>query len=101
MTMRKKADPKRGRLLQHLIGQEIKRLRAKENLTQATLAQAVNLSPGMLCKLEKGLTSSSLETLQALSEVLSVPIATFFHRYDERKSWEVGRRKYSTATTTT
>ena len=39
----------------------------------------------MLSKIENGLTSPSLNTLQTLSAALGVPVTAFFRRYEERR----------------
>ena len=41
--------------------------------------------PGMLSKIENGLTSPSLTTLKTLSAALGVPVTAFFRRYEERR----------------
>ena len=49
------------------------------------LAAATGLSLGMLSKIENGITSPSLTTLQSLSRALGVPVTAFFRRYEERR----------------
>ena len=39
----------------------------------------------MLSKIENGMTSPSLTTLQSLSRALGVPVTAFFRRYEERR----------------
>ena len=51
----------------------------------AELAQLTGLSIGMLSKIENGNTSPSLTTLQTLANALSVPITSFFRRFEERR----------------
>lgn len=73
------------RNLEAAIGRELRAFRRQQGLTVADLAQATGLSIGMLSKIENGLTSPSLSTLQALSHALSAPITAFFRRYEERR----------------
>ena len=40
----------------------------------------------MLSKIENGMTSPSLTTLQALSRALGVPVTAFFRRFEERRN---------------
>ena len=40
----------------------------------------------MLSKIENGITSPSLTTLQALSHALGVPVTAFFRRFEEERS---------------
>lgn len=60
--------------------------RKKLGITVADLARGTGLSVGMLSKIENGLISPSLTTLQTLSRALGVPITSFFQRYEEPRS---------------
>lgn len=71
--------------LEVAIGHEVRNFRSKQALTVAELARAADLSSGMLSKIENGLTSPSLATLQALSKALHVPVTAFFRRYEEER----------------
>ena len=73
------------RNLETAIGREVRAFRRQQGMTVAALAQATGLSIGMLSKIENGLTSPSLTTLQILSHALSAPITAFFRRYEERR----------------
>jgi transcriptional regulator with XRE-family HTH domain len=75
----------RENLLEVAIGREVKAFRTKLGITVSDLAAAAKLSPGMLSKIENGLTSPSLSTLQTLSTALGVPVTAFFRRYEERR----------------
>jgi transcriptional regulator with XRE-family HTH domain len=82
-------DPHRARprekVLEVAIGRELRLQRRQRRITVAELAQATGLSAGMLSKIENGLTSPSLTTLQALSQALAVPLTTFFRRFEETR----------------
>ena len=78
------AEP-REKVLEVAIGRELRAFRRQRNLTVAELAQATGLSIGMLSKIENGLTSPSLTTLQALANALGVPLTAFFRGYEERR----------------
>jgi transcriptional regulator with XRE-family HTH domain len=54
-------------------------------MTVAELARLAGLSAGMLSKIENGMTSPSLATLQSLSRALHVPVTAFFRRYEEER----------------
>ena len=71
--------------LETAIGREVRDFRKARNMTVAELAEATGLSVGMLSKIENGVTSASLTTLQVLSAALSVPITAFFRRFEERR----------------
>lgn len=76
----------REKVLEVAIGREVRAFRKKLGITVADLAQATNLSLGMLSKIENGITSPSLTTLQALSRALGVPVTAFFRRFEEERS---------------
>lgn len=78
-------DGARANLLEVAIGREVRAFRNKLDMTLADLAAGAGLSPGMLSKIENGLTSPSLSTLQGLSRALGVPVTAFFRRYEERR----------------
>lgn len=71
--------------LESAIGRQVRDFRQKLNLTVMELAKAANLSPGMLSKIENGMTSPSLGTLQAVSNALNVPVTALFRRYEEHR----------------
>lgn len=74
-----------GNRLEVAIGREVRTFRKAHGLTVAGLAQAAGLSPGMLSKIENGITSPSLATLQALSAALDVPVTALFRRFEEER----------------
>ena len=53
--------------LEIAIGQQVRVFRKQLHMTVAEVASQASLSPGMLSKIENGLTSPSLATLKALS----------------------------------
>ena len=67
------------------IGGEVREFRKKLDMTVAELAKASGLSAGMLSKIENGMTSPSLATLQALSRALHVPVTSFFRKFEEEQ----------------
>ena len=71
--------------LEVAIGRQVRAFRQKLDLTVAALAKHARLSVGMLSKIENGLTSPSLATLQALSTALNVPVTTFFRKFEEQR----------------
>ncbi len=71
--------------LEAAIGREVRAHRRAMGMTVADLAQATGLSSGMLSKIENGLASPSLGTLQTLSHALSTPITALFRGYEERR----------------
>jgi transcriptional regulator with XRE-family HTH domain len=74
-----------GARLEVAIGREVREFRKKLDMTVADLAKLADLSAGMLSKIENGMTSPSLDTLQALSRALHVPVTAFFRRYEEER----------------
>ncbi len=71
--------------LEVAIGRAVRGFRLEKHLTVADLARMTGLSIGMLSKIENGVTSPSLTTLQSLSHALSVPITGFFSRFEEHR----------------
>ena len=63
----------RDSMLEVAIGREVRAFRNKLGITASDLAKAAGLSLGMLSKIENGVTSASLTTLQRLSKALGVP----------------------------
>jgi transcriptional regulator with XRE-family HTH domain len=71
--------------LEMSLGREIRRLRKKYGMTVIALASQAGLSSGMLSKIENGLTSPSLSTIQALAAALNVSVTTLFRRHERRR----------------
>jgi len=71
--------------LETAIGREVREFRKRQEMTVAELAKLADLSAGMLSKIENGMTSPSLATLQALSRALHVPVTAFFRKYEEER----------------
>lgn len=76
---------KKEKNLEVAIGREVRKFRRKQGSTVAELAAATGLSIGMLSKIENGLTSPSLTTLQSLAHALQVPLTSFFQRFEEAR----------------
>lgn len=73
------------RNLEAAIGRQVRELRKRQRLTVAELAAQAGLSTGMLSKIENGLSSPSLNTLQVLANALSVPLMQLFARFEEAR----------------
>lgn len=73
------------RNLEAAIGRALRAVRQQQGMTVVELSARSNISIGMLSKIENGITSPSLTTLQTLSHALSIPITTFFRSYEERR----------------
>lgn len=71
--------------LEVAIGRQVREYRVKLAMTVADLARQAGLSAGMLSKIENGGTSPSLDTLQALSKALNVPVTAFFRKFEEQR----------------
>ena len=78
-------DGDREKVLELAIGREVRAFRRQQQITVAELSQMTGLSIGMLSKIENGNTSPSLTTLQTLSNTLSVPLTSFFRRFEESR----------------
>lgn len=71
--------------LEVAIGLEVRMLRKHGGMTIAELAEASDVSIGMLSKIENGLTSPSLTSLQSIAHALGVPISTLLRRFEEAR----------------
>jgi transcriptional regulator with XRE-family HTH domain len=70
------------RSLARYLGHTIRRLRQKNKLTIGEVAAQVELSAGMLSKIENGQASTSLDSLQRIAKALGVTIADLFRDYN-------------------
>ena len=71
--------------LEAAIGRSVRSFRRQKAMTVADLSKQTGLSIGMLSKIENGITSPSLSTMQSLAHALSVPITAFFRRFEENR----------------
>ncbi len=76
---------RRHHTLEMSLGREIRQLRKQYGMTVIALAHQAGLSSGMLSKIENGLTSPSLATIQALASALNVSITALFRRHEQRR----------------
>ncbi len=65
------------------IGQRIRQLRIKNNLTQEELASRCELTKGFLSQLENGIATPSLPALMDIVEALGTSMSTFFREEEE------------------
>lgn len=68
--------------LDRFLGQTIHHLRAQNGLTLAEVSQKAGISRGMLSKIENGLSSTSLDTLEQLANALGVTLSRLFQGYN-------------------
>jgi transcriptional regulator with XRE-family HTH domain len=78
-----KVREERENILEVAIGREVRAFRHQSGMTIADLSNRTGLSIGMLSKIENGNTSPSLSTLQALAHAMSVPLTSFFRRFED------------------
>lgn len=69
--------------LEVAIGRQVRDLRKRQRMTGSELANQAGLSVGMLSKIENGVISPSLTTLQTLANALRVPLVQLFSGYEE------------------
>jgi len=74
-----------GNSLEAAIGTQVREFRQKLDMTVVELAKVAGLSAGMLSKIEHGLTSPSLSTMQSLAKALHVPVTALFRRFEEER----------------
>ncbi len=78
-----------GPTLEQALGVQVRGLRLAIGPDGLDLASAAGISVGMLSKIENGLISPSLSTLQAISNVLNVPLSTLFASFEEKRDCSV------------
>ncbi|MBE5739135.1 MAG: helix-turn-helix transcriptional regulator [Clostridiales bacterium] len=64
--------------IRQIIASNIASLRKKNNMTQNELAERLNYSDNAVSRWERGDVTPSIETLQQISEIFSVPLESFF-----------------------
>lgn len=60
------------------MGQQIKRIRKEQQLSQMQLAEKCNFEKASMSRIESGQSNVTISTLEKISKALSVPIADFF-----------------------
>ncbi len=68
--------------LDRFLGNTIRQLRIQHSLTLAEVSQRAGISRGMLSKIENGLSSTSLDTLEQLANALGVTLSRLFQSYN-------------------
>lgn len=74
------------------IGSRITEIRLSKKLTQAQLAEKVNLSVETISRLERAISFPSLKTLEYIAKALGVPLKSFFDFADSEPKNEVYER---------
>ena len=64
--------------LKKIIGTNIIRIRRIENLNQTALAKKIDISRKQLCKIERGETYPTADTIQRIADGLAVPVKELF-----------------------
>lgn len=67
------------------IGEKIKSIRVKKNLTQEELADRCELTKGFISQVERDLTSPSIATLMDILEGLGTNLKDFFNETVDEK----------------
>lgn len=68
------------------IGEKIRKLREKENITQNALANRAGVSPTYIYQLEQGLKSPTVEYLGYICAGLNISLAEFFAEEQSEKN---------------
>jgi transcriptional regulator with XRE-family HTH domain len=84
MATSKSAVPRdsNGRTLDQYLGNAIRELRLRHNLTIANVAERAEISRGMLSKIENGQTSTSLDTLSNIASALGITLSNLFRNFN-------------------
>ena len=65
-----------------IIGNRIQSKRKSKNLTQEQMAEYLDVTPGYISQLERGVTKINLDTLSSISEYLECDITDFICKSD-------------------
>ena len=86
MGISRSADARnsRGRTLDQYLGNAIRELRLRHNLTIANVAESAEISRGMLSKIENGQTWTSLDTLSNIANALGIILSSLFRNFNVR-----------------
>jgi transcriptional regulator with XRE-family HTH domain len=71
-----------GKALDRFLGNTIHQLRIQHGLTLAEVSKRAGISRGMLSKIENGLSSTSLDTLEQLANALGITLSRLFQGYN-------------------
>lgn len=71
--------------LEKRIGEVIKRLRAQANLTLSDLSAGAGMSSAMLSRIENGMATASLDSLERLCHALGIGMADLFKKTDAKE----------------
>ena len=74
--------------LSYELGKRIKSLRKKAGLTQEELANAINISPHFLSRIENGKEKPSLDTIEKIAETLDVSVYDLFKFDTQSKTYK-------------
>jgi transcriptional regulator with XRE-family HTH domain len=64
--------------IEKAIGRHIAKLRKERQLSQAQLAELVDVAPETISRLERGVSIPSLKTFESISHALDVPLKSIF-----------------------
>ncbi len=81
------------RTLERALGARIRVIRREQEMSVVDLANAADISAGMLSKIENGQISPSLSTLQSIAGVLKVSLSMLFAASEERRDCSFVRAK--------
>lgn len=68
------------------LGERIKAIRRAKGLTQAQVAESCGYDPVTISRFERGDYAPGIDSLDAISQVLSVPLSAFFDLESEAAS---------------
>jgi transcriptional regulator with XRE-family HTH domain len=71
--------------VEKLIGSQIARIRKEREITQAELAEMIDVTVETISRLERGISIPSLKTLENISSALHVPLKDLFDF--KREEW--------------
>lgn len=79
--------------VERLVGRQVARIRRERDLTQAQLAELVDVATETISRLERGVSIPSLKTLENIGRTLNVPLKDLFDFEYPEKSKETSSEK--------
>lgn len=66
-------------MYERLIGKQVAKIRKERGMSQAQLAEAIDVAPETISRLERGVSIPSLNTLENISQALDISLKDLFN----------------------
>jgi transcriptional regulator with XRE-family HTH domain len=79
------ARPSVSQTIEASVGNQIREVRKRHGMTVKEMSTQSRISISMWSKIENGMTSPSLATLESIARALNVPVSFFFMNFDQKR----------------